>query len=171
MNRQQIEIDVLLTLKDYLRANYWFLFKKFKMMVFLLLFVGGVYPLYYFMGNLSKNPNDSYWGFLIPWLILFFLIGATYLGAKRQMSSNKVINETHHYIFSSEGIKAVSASTSWQNAWDNIREVFETKSNFLLFIALNQMYVIPKRCFQNDEQINLFRELLKGQLASKAKIK
>ena len=32
-----IEIDVLLELRDYLRANYWFLFRKFKLLIVLLL--------------------------------------------------------------------------------------------------------------------------------------
>src|SRR6266487_2239477 len=108
MSWQIIEIDVLLNLKDYLRANYWFLFKKYKPMIFLLLFVGAIYPLFYLVGSVSKNPNDSYWGFLIPWAILFLLIGGTYFGTKRQMASNRAINETHHYTFSNEGIKSVS---------------------------------------------------------------
>src|SRR4029078_12801639 len=105
------------------------------------------------------------------WGILIFLIGGTYLGAKRQLASHKAMNETHHYTFLNEGINSVSASTSAHQDWDNIREAVETKTNFLLFIALNQMCIIPKRCFQNEEQLDLFREMLRRQLSSKAKIK
>jgi hypothetical protein len=171
MNQQRIEIDVLLTLQDYLRMNYWFLFKKFKLMLSVLLFVGGIAPIFYILSDLPKNPNDSYWGFAIPWVILIFLFVGTYIGSKRQLASNKSLNEKQHLIFSAEGIKSAGVSSSWESSWENIREAFETKSNFLLFIAMNQVQIIPKRCFQNDDQIVLFRNMLKTQLDSRAKIK
>jgi hypothetical protein len=168
---QKIEIDVRLNLDDYLRANYWFLYNKIKPIIFILLFVGVYAPLHIWLSGAQMGPNDSYWGFFIPWGILIFLIGGTYLGSKRQLASHKAMNETHHYTFLNEGINSVSASTSAHQDWDNIREAVETKTNFLLFIALNQMYIIPKRCFQNEEQIDLFRDMLKRQLSSRAKIK
>jgi hypothetical protein len=36
-----IRIDVLLELQDYMRANYWFLFRKFKFL-FVILFIAGI---------------------------------------------------------------------------------------------------------------------------------
>jgi len=56
----KIELDVLLQFRDYLRANYWFLFRRFKLL-FLILGFGCVgYPLLLLAGAAPKNPNDNY---------------------------------------------------------------------------------------------------------------
>jgi hypothetical protein len=174
MDQQSIKVDVLLTLQDYLRANYWFLFKRnksMKAMIFMLIFAGTAGPLYLVFNDKPVNPNESYWGLLIPWAILLFMIGVTYWGTKRQMASSKSMNESHQYTFTTEGIEFVAQSSSGRQSWENIREAFETKSNFLLFISLNQIFIVPKRCFQDSEYINQFKDLLKSRLGSKAKIK
>jgi hypothetical protein len=40
-----------------------------------------------------------------------------------------------------------------------------------MFLSLNQMYLTPKRFFQQDNQIELFKAMLKDQLGARAKIK
>lgn len=169
MNQELIEMDVQLTLNDYLRVNYWFLFKKFKAMLFVLLIACVVYPLYVLIKAPLGAQNSDYWGFAIPWAMLVFLFVSTYLGAKRQFASNKSIHESHHYVFSNDGVQFVSPSSSGFHQWGNFREAIETKNNLLLFLALNQMLIFPKRCFQNDEQIRQFRELLLNHVPSKTK--
>ena len=169
-----IEIDVLLELRDYLRANYWFLFRKFKLLIVLLLFVGAIYPILYFSGLLGKSSeadNQSNWGFLIPWAILLFLVAGTYLGSKKSLASNRSLQETIHYTFSLAGIQSDAQSSSGHQSWQNVREAFETKSNFLLFLADRLMYVIPKRCFLAPAQAVAFKSLLRDQLGEKAKFK
>jgi hypothetical protein len=169
--RKPIELDVHLELRDFLRANYWFLFKRFKLLFILLVLGGIVYPVFYALSDKPKDPTGSYWGLLIPFGILALLFGNTYFGAKRQMTSNKGLSEPIHYTFSEDGIAAVADSSSGQGSWSNIHEAYETKHNFLLFISKNMMYTIPKRCFLNEEQISSFKELLKLILSSKAKLK
>jgi len=104
-------------------------------------------------------------------VLLAFLIGGTYFGAKRQMASNTSLNERIHYIFDETGIATIAASSSGRTAWTNIYKAHETKTNFLLFISKNMMYTIPKRCFTDVDQINAFKLLLKSQLTSRAKLK
>lgn len=174
MDQQSIKVDVLLTLQDYLRANYWVLFNRYKSlkaMIFMLVFAGIAGPLLLFFNDKPLNPGESYWGLLIPWAILLFMIGGTYWGAKRQLAGAKFLHETHHYTFTEEEIEIAAQSSAGRQNWGNIREAFETKSNFLLFISLNQIFIIPKRCFQGGEDISRFKDLLKNKLGSKAKIK
>ena len=169
-----VEIDVLLELRDYLRANYWFLFRKFKFFLAILFFVGVIYPILYSagaMGEPAKNPNESNWGFLIPWGILFVLIVGVYFNSKKSLASHKALQETIHYTFSDQGIGSDAPSSSGHHRWENLREAFETKHDFLLFLADRLMYVIPKKCFRDEQQIGEFKELLRGHLASKAKLK
>jgi len=167
----KIELDVLLEFRDYLRANYWFLFRRFKLL-FVILVIGCVaYPLMVLTGASPKNPNDNYWGLLIPFALLLFIIAGTYFGAKRQMSSNKSLSQRIHYTFDETGIATVAPSSSGRTAWENIYKAHETKTNFLLFISKNMMYTIPKRCFADIQQLNAFKQLLQSQLTSRAKLK
>lgn len=171
----EIELDVLLGLRDYLRASYWFLFKKLKLFFILIFVACVVYPILYLSGALVDRPRPETenvpWGLFVPVAILLLVLLTPYLSAKRNMASNKSIQERIRYSFSREGIRAIALSSSGYMAWDNIREAFETGQNFLLFISNNQMYTIPKRCFQDEEEMALFRHLLTEMLGSKAKLK
>lgn len=57
-----IQIDVLLEFRDFLRANYWYLFKKLRLL-FAMLFIGGiVYPVLYFAGAIGETTErHNYW--------------------------------------------------------------------------------------------------------------
>jgi hypothetical protein len=166
-----VEIDVLLEFSDYLRANYWFMFHRFKFL-FLILFIGAVvYPLLLVSRMASQSPSDNYWGYLIPWGMLALLLGGTYFSAKKHMASNRGLSERIHYVFSEHGIDATAPSSSGHTVWKNIYEAHETKRNFLIFLSKNMMYTIPKRCFDSVEQIASFKRLLRSQLNSKAKWK
>ena len=166
-----IELDVQLELRDFLRTTYWFSFRRTKSIFILLLIALVVYPLLVYAGRIPTNPTDSNWGFLVPPVVLLFLLINPYLGARRQMKSNKCLNQRLHYIFNEAGIQTTAPSSSGQTSWANIYKAYETRSNFLLFISKNMMYTIPKRCFVDSSQMEQFRQLLKSQLKSKAKLK
>ena len=87
------------------------------------------------------------------------------------MASNRALSERVHYVFSESGIEATAPSFSGRTAWQNVYKAYETKTNFLAFISKNMMYVIPKRCFANAEQVASFKSLLRSQLDAKAKWK
>src|SRR5262245_14703089 len=142
-----IQINVLLELKDFLRANYWFYFQKLKLFVVMVFFAGFVYPLLYVSGVIgepSKNPSQSNWGFLIPGGILIMLIVSIYFQSKKYLASNKMMQEKIQYTFSDAGIQSIAPSSSGSHKWETLREAVETRHNFLLFIADRQMYVFPK---------------------------
>jgi hypothetical protein len=172
MSREtRIELDVRLESRDFVRANYWFVFRKVRFALLLIFFGGVVYPLLLIYHVQAKGPSDNYWGLLIPAGLLLLVLVSTYFGARRQMASNKSLQQTLHYTFSRDGIDAVAPLSSGHNDWSHVREAFETRNNFLLFISRNLMFVIPKRCFKDSEQIAAFKSLLVEQLSSKAKLK
>lgn len=169
MNQQEIQINVLLTPSDFVRANYWYLFKKLKWIILLFLVAGVGLPLLVLTGVIVQGTNDNSWGFLVPLAVLVLILGGTYFSSKRQTASHKAINENQRYIFSEQGINNESVSSSGFQQWENIREAYETPTGFLLFLSLNQMYLIPKRCFQNEVQVTDFKELVQRQLGTKLK--
>lgn len=165
-----VEIDVLLELRDYLKANYWFIFRRFKL--FLLVFgFGTVYPLVLLIIGDLDTQNSGFWGYFLPPAVLALLFGATYFNTKKHMASNKSLSERVHYVFSERGIETTAPSFSGQIAWQNVYKAYETRSNFLIFISKNIMYIIPKRCFVSAEQIASFKTLVRSQLDQKAKWK
>ena len=166
-----VEIDVLLEFRDYLRANYWFIFRRFKLFLGVFFFSGVVYPLLLVSGIASPHASNSYWGSLLPLVVLVITFGAVYFNAKKQMATNRILSERHHYVFSESGIEATAPSSSGRIAWQNVYAAHETKTNFLIFISKNLMYVIPKRCFADAEQVATFKSLLRSQLDAKAKWK
>lgn len=166
-----IEIDVQLELRDYLRANYWFMFHQFKWPIFLLFFGAVVYPLLILTSIVTMHETDKAWGFLIPWALLALWFAGTYFNTKKQLATNKPLKEKVHYTFSADGLETNAESFSSQTAWSNFYEAYETKSNFLIFVSKNMMYIVPKRSFVSAEQIESFKTLLRSQLDTKAKWK
>jgi len=166
-----IEIDVLLEFRDYLRANYWFIFHRLKLLLVMLFIGATAYPLILVRQEVSESPTANYWGYFIPWAILAFLFVGTYFSARRHMASNKALSERVHYVFSERGIEATAPSSSGYTAWKNIYEAHETRNNFLIFISKKMMYTIPKRYFENAEQVASFKKLLRSQLDKRAKWK
>jgi len=170
----RIVIEGQLELGDYLRANYWWLLHRFKALWLLFIFAGVVYPVLYFSGisgNSSRAAGQSNWGFLmIPGLVLLMLIG-TYWGTRRNLKSNKALQQRVHYNFTEQGIDVKGPISQGQSSWEMVRKAYETRSGFLLFISTNQMYILPKRYFQSDRIVEEFRELLRAELGREARVK
>jgi hypothetical protein len=164
----QIELAIKLELTDYVRASFWVLFRPWAMKIVL---VFAVLLLGLFFLRLIEDPNSKPFPALILPALVLFTIGSTYLSAKRNMASNKSVQEITHYTFSEKGIEALAQSWSGHTGWGNVLNAYETKHNFLLFISRNQMYIIPRRCFRDAEQIAAFKQMLVSHMNSKAQIK
>lgn len=170
MDREnKIEIDVQLEVLDLLRANYWILFRRFKFF-FIFVTVALLSPLLYPLLSGTKQSNGIYWWLIFPIGFIVLPLAITYIGSKRQFSSNESLNQVSHYTFSYEGIEISTATAYAKAKWNNNFEVYETKQNFYMYPQKNIFYIIPKRCFRDDAQINWFRELIVSALASNAKV-
>lgn len=171
MTPETITLDVQLEFRDYLRMSYWVIFHKHKLLL-LIIFIGAiVYPLILVQHISQDTPVDYRAGYFIPWALLALLFGGTYFSARKQFASNKSLHEKIRYVFSESGIDVTAAASSGHTAWTHIYEARETGSNFLLYLSKNIMYIVPKRCFRDAEQIASFKQLVRSQLAAQAKLK
>jgi hypothetical protein len=59
-------------------------------------------------------------------------------------------------------IKTINSESSIQ--WQLYTKAVETKSLFMLYEAKMLFYMIPKRAFRSDEQVEEFRELLRTKI-------
>ena len=159
---KMIEVKVLLGFGDLLYANYWVSFKNKG--VVLLMIMATVTALY-------SIAVGSFLTVLIALIYPVLLLGSTYLGAKRQMASNRSLQETIHYVFSEQGISATAPSSSGNSDWNIVHQVSETGRSFLIFTSNAVMYIIPKRCFYNEVQLNEFHTIVKKNLGDKAKLR
>jgi hypothetical protein len=162
-----VELDVQLELRDYLRANYWYLFNRmgFRWLLGLAIVM---LPMTCFAAFFIPDWPGLFVPLSVPVLALVVFVGV-YFKARKGMKSNKGLQQMIHYRFSADGIDAVAPSSSGHVEWELLFQAVETKHNFLIFIARNLMYTIPKRCFQDSDQMADFRQLLRDHLAERAK--
>lgn len=80
---------------------------------------------------------------------------------EKQLESNKALQKGLKYIINSDGINCTGDFGNSTYKWQDLYTVRETKKCFLLYLANNQAYYLPKRCFAGEEEMNLARELFK----------
>ena len=166
-----IDVEVQLEFNDYLKASFWFLLRKLKWLIVLLVTAGVLYPLVVVVRYSSGVTVNHAWAYFMPWAFLVVLLVSSYFNAKKHMASNKALHERIHYVFSESGVSTTAASFSGMMAWQNVFAAHETRSNFLIFLAANLMYIIPKRCLKSPEEMAAFKRLLRAELGDKAKWK
>jgi hypothetical protein len=159
-----IELNGTLTLGDLAKFHYFNVYRKSKAGFFAAVFVVvGII-------GLGKNVFDD--GRLtfraLPFVVLLFWVFLLngvlpYWSARRQMASQKSLAEPLCLNFTPRVIRRTSPSISSEIAWSIVREIYETRSLFLVYIAVNQAIVVPKRFFRDDAAIEGWKELAKSQ--------
>jgi len=169
-----LQVEGQLEFGEYLRANYWYMLRKFKWFFALLLFSGVVYPAMYFAGIFGRrpvHPVESSWGFLLPFGLVTFMLVATYLGARRHFSSNKMLAQRVQYVFTTDDIKTAGPLSSGRISWETLTHVYETGHAFLLFVSNLQMIVLPKRYFETPDLLTRFRQLVNECVGKRARLR
>lgn len=101
---------------------------------------------------------------LIP-LVVLPLLNSYF--SKKYFNSNKLLQNEQKYNFTDEGISISSENGNGKIDWDKIFKVDESKTFFALYISIGQAYIIPKRFFNSDDDIKLFKEILKDNIDNK----
>jgi hypothetical protein len=133
------------------------------------LLIGGFY-----LAHLLTQPldalNDSIWSFVIAIILLFMglvfifdLIPTLFLwlASRRNRKRN---SQTHQTIFDEHGIAVHQQNADAQYKWGFFEAVVEGRREFILIYGVNLYFVIPKKAFQNDEEIEFFKSMLKSNL-------
>jgi YcxB-like protein len=160
-----IKLDVHLEFREYLRANYWLLWRKLK----ILFIVCGIF--------LLMGISLIFTGEMREWIFLFCLLGfplllvlSTYLQSRGTFKSHLALRDVQHHSFTSVGVNQSAASSSGHTDWKNIRKVYENKRSFLLLISSAQMYLIPKSVFKGKEEVVNFRKMLRSMIGTRKRV-
>ena len=170
-----IEIEVDLIPDDYRRTLYWYHKTRLIINGLIATFIGivcGFAGVYFMVTSVALEPSFANVFLIILAILLpglFFLLAA-HLNIRSQVKNIMRMVETTKFTFTSHRLEMVSHSSSSQIAWRKLFKVCETKDAFIFFVQKNLFYPVPKRFFQNPQQVDEFRELLVDNLGDKAKL-
>jgi len=170
MSGDTIQINVNLTFREYLRAIYWYSWRRRRstlpvMASFFAIVIAGTAAVWLVPDTKLGWPTALAWGGLL------FTLLSPYLMARQVAGTKKGFFDNVKHSFSPEGITAVGDMTSGFTRWESINRAFETKHAFLLVFSVFQFLIIPKHCFESAEQIQAFKDLIRSSLGEKARLK
>lgn len=89
-------------------------------------------------------------------LILFFIIFVKFIrhffGGKTIYKMLSGIDLNYELTASEENLTRTNKNGTQIINWATIIDIYDTKYNYLIFISDLQAIIIPKRCFENEEQ-------------------
>lgn len=164
---RKFEVEYLATAKDYRRVLLWYRWKRLAVIIAVTFLIG--IPILYsaFSGDAINRPPAVVLWFLLVLPIL--VLASFYWGIWRQAERIEKIFEPARVVFTENGMRSAGESSSAEMDWDDFYRVYETNQDFIFFPEKKIFYTIPKRFFQNANEIIEFKKLLQKKLGSKAR--
>jgi hypothetical protein len=103
---------------------------------------------------------------LFPFLYLVII----WFQTKRGFGNLQPFQTKIQYAFSPHGYKVNDVKCSADIDWEAILRAAESKHSFHIFFHRSLFHTIPKRCFQQPEDIGRLRTLLKQVLGTRAMV-
>ena len=143
------------------------LFKSFKYLKYLKYYF--CFLIIMILLNASATEQDLDWTYylriaayiLVPFILWHSLIR---VGAKNTYKEKKDDFDHSIYTFSDDGINFQSATVEAKLSWDAFKKVDIDKDFLWLFVAKNQAYILPIRCFENKETLDAVYQLTKDNI-------
>lgn len=161
----EINITTQLTLNDYLKANYYLLYRtaylKFIAFLGILWFV---IPIITYREGTSFNYMSFTFGVVIMLIPVF-----SYFKLKKNYYNTR-IHETITYSINDETIHSKGLTFDSTFTWNKIYKVSETKTWILIWQTKYIAHIIPKRDF-TPEQLNSLKGIVNKHKEVKNKMK
>lgn len=69
-------------------------------------------------------------------------------------------DKNYELIVENDIIRRRSGSGEVSFTWNNVKDIYNTKKNILIFVSDRQALIIPKRVFNSEQEINDFWHLV-----------
>jgi hypothetical protein len=166
-----MEINVQITRKDYLSfSDYVLLRKTFKRYLKLFIISAIILPIIFSFGKpfLITDFLTDLLAIIISLGFLLLIVSTILFIVTRvqQLKDYKILGN-RKYIINKEGIKTETENSNSFQKWANIKSIEQNKHLILIFINKYAAYIIPKRYFESQEQIDSFIKEVKGNLNQK----
>jgi len=158
----KISFDVTLTLDDYRRFNFAYLYTGLRGVMTI------AFGLSFLIGSIilvpsaiSRGGSNAYTGWVMVFVAIYFLIFlpfSIFLRTKRMFESDKFLSEPQHYSVEADGLEVTSASSKTILAWDKIFSVRESKNYIFMYLARTKALIIPKKNI--GEELDFFIRIL-----------
>lgn len=144
-----------------------------KPVIYLLSFVFLLLSAFSLYTEISRGEIPKAFVLWLIFPIIFLIVFPLVLKrtSRSMMTTNKLIQNTQDYEFTNEGIGMNSTVGTAFLKWSDFYKAIESDESFLFFISKQQAYVIPKRCIENEEEMDFIRGLLVNIAKPKEKSK
>ena len=156
----QLKMDI--NRKDYADYNFHFYkkhFRSYTCLAFLLTLL--------FWFDHFKQPIQ--WGTVIIGMIvtaaIIFIMLIVYVFFSAKNYSKLLLEDgwvlgKSTFTFNNEEILVESKHSTTSLKWSAIKYLEENKNAVFLYVDTIAVYIFPKRCFDNDSQINAFKDMV-----------
>ncbi len=179
-----MELIVKLNLKDYTDFNYSHIGRKFKsglkslfiLDIFLAVLIIAALAGFLLSGGSKASshtiiPSDFNWIFMLILAVLGFVLLFSLLlvvnisiAARNNFKSSKILQSECHYTFSENMIEIRSSDISSNITWDKVCIAGFYKNCCALFTSREQAYILPNRCFSNENELRDFVKMVEQAL-------
>ncbi|WP_425806774.1 YcxB family protein [Desulfitobacterium sp. Sab5] len=170
---KELNLNVSLEANDLKTYYYWIeknnFFKRPTSVIVLVLVIMSIVRI--IMSLVQGRIYNVYANNLIVLVGILFLLSRgiwrfIYINkiTKKIFDSDKIIQKEQIFKITFTTITINYGESISKITWDEIYRIRETEKQFLIFIAINKPIVIPKRFFENPEDISLLRDFSKNVL-------
>ena len=159
-----VEIEGSVTLAEYRYFNRWHYFHSAARKARMAIGAGMVIVLVAF----ALGDESGFGRVLALCVAAAALLGGSISGVlarstiSRVYASNEGLRAVHRMTFSRDGVAGQSEAGSGRNDWSRYWRAADSKEAVYLYTASNMALILPKRCFESEEQMERFREIVRA---------
>lgn len=153
LHKQEIQIKVELSQKDFVLANLLFMWIAYPYLVGvgIVSLVVGLYAL------VTSGWHSALFFTFLPAISLIGLVISIVLQSKKE---NHVYREPKIYSISQEGVYVEFSSSQHQYTWTAIKGIKKMKGYYYLFLGRNEAHVIPEKSFPDRSSLEKFHSFI-----------
>ncbi len=165
MENKEIKLNIQLTDRDYLKfqtdhAGY---FKRSRWMIY------GIFVAFFVVSDLIGNGFSGLsLTSIIPTVVFCSVIAISIFSfrakIKSAFKSDTTLQHPMEITFNNEGLIINAYRANTNPLWEGIYRYVITKNTIYVYTAENKSLIIPKRFFENENDLNTVVELLKNKV-------
>lgn len=164
MPSNQYQFSVDLSLKD-MEYFYFSQYTK-KFFVKFMIVMAALYALMGLYILISTRDLSTISGLILP-LVLFVVVPFMIKSqAKKIYNSSTDQFKNNKYTFEETGVAVKNSTSSANFTWNMVHKIEENKQQVLLFVNSAVAHVLPKRCFNSQEEEQAFLQFARQKIAA-----
>ncbi|MEM6803294.1 MAG: YcxB family protein [Bacteroidota bacterium] len=162
----KISVSQSLSQDEFVRYSLYRYFKR-PLILFLYTFIFILAVALFLSGGISEASAT-----LLPLLAVMALLPIfIYLSARSIYKSSYAIQSTVHYEFSDTEIRASAEKFSFNQSWDLVYRVEESKSWFMIFTNRVNAIYLKKESFEDVADLEVLKSLIRSKSHIKQKLR